>query len=97
MLCEASRRGFQDIYTLLGVELEERGESFYNPLLPDVVGDLEASGRSGSFVDFPKGVDLCPGFWLRAAVAKEHVEGGGTTLTASVKPLDQSARTGLAL
>lgn len=41
ILCEASRRGFEEIYSLLGVELEERGESFYNPLLSDVVGDLE--------------------------------------------------------
>ncbi|CAN0438846.1 unnamed protein product [Ectocarpus sp. 12 AP-2014] len=44
VLCEASRRGFQDIYSLLGVELEERGESFYNVMLPDVVSDLESEG-----------------------------------------------------
>lgn len=32
---------------MLGVDLEERGESFYNTLLPDVVGDLEVRGREG--------------------------------------------------
>ncbi|CAN0020551.1 unnamed protein product, partial [Laminaria digitata] len=44
VLCEASRRGFQEIYTLLGVDVEERGESFYKPYLPDVVSDLEVGG-----------------------------------------------------
>jgi arginyl-tRNA synthetase len=44
LLCEQSRREFQVIYDLLNVRLIERGESFYNPLLPDVVKDLEQSG-----------------------------------------------------
>lgn len=44
LLCEQSRREFQVIYDLLDVHLTERGESFYNPLLPDVVNDLENSG-----------------------------------------------------
>ncbi|NEO99254.1 MAG: arginine--tRNA ligase [Symploca sp. SIO2E9] len=44
LLCEQSRREFQVIYDLLDIELTERGESFYNPLLPDVVADLKHSG-----------------------------------------------------
>ena len=32
-ICGASRAEFQKIYDRLGVQLEERGESFYNPLL----------------------------------------------------------------
>ncbi len=32
-ICAASRREFQAIYERLGVELEERGESYYNPAL----------------------------------------------------------------
>lgn len=44
LLCEQSRREFQVIYDLLGVELTERGESFYNPLLPKVVQELEEKG-----------------------------------------------------
>jgi len=44
LLCEQSRREFQVIYDLLDVHITERGESFYNPLLPDVVKDLEQSG-----------------------------------------------------
>jgi len=44
LLCEQSRREFEIIYDLLDVKLTERGESFYNPLLPSVVEDLEQLG-----------------------------------------------------
>ncbi|WP_414541747.1 arginine--tRNA ligase [Nostoc sp. CCY0012] len=44
LLCEQSRREFQVIYDLLNVQVTERGESFYNPLLPTVVEDLQSSG-----------------------------------------------------
>ncbi len=41
MICNISRKAFQEIYELLDVKLVERGESFYNPYLPEVVADLE--------------------------------------------------------
>jgi arginyl-tRNA synthetase len=44
LLVEQSRREFQVIYDLLDVHLMERGESFYNPLLPQVVEDLDKAG-----------------------------------------------------
>ncbi|MFE4108245.1 arginine--tRNA ligase [Almyronema epifaneia] len=44
ILCAQSRQEFQKIYDRLHIKLIERGESFYNPLLPDVVKDLDASG-----------------------------------------------------
>lgn len=44
LLCEQSRREFQKIYDLLDIHLTERGESFYNPLLPAVVEDLAQTG-----------------------------------------------------
>ncbi|MBS0615111.1 MAG: arginine--tRNA ligase [Verrucomicrobia bacterium] len=44
MICAISRKGFQEIYDLLDVKIEERGESFYNPVLPAVVTDLEKRG-----------------------------------------------------
>jgi arginyl-tRNA synthetase len=44
LLCEQSRIAYQEIYDLLDVQLIERGESFYNPLLPGVVEDLEKAG-----------------------------------------------------
>lgn len=43
-ICDASRRGFQEIYDLLDVQLIERGESFYNAELPAVVAELEQKG-----------------------------------------------------
>lgn len=44
LLCEQSRREFQIIYDRLDIHLNERGESFYNPLLPGIVEDLERAG-----------------------------------------------------
>ncbi|BAZ84125.1 arginine--tRNA ligase [Dolichospermum compactum] len=44
LLCEASRQEFKIIYDLLNIKLIERGESFYNPLLPKVVEDLATTG-----------------------------------------------------
>eukprot|EP00277_Geminigera_cryophila_P019167 CAMPEP_0179459448 /NCGR_PEP_ID=MMETSP0799-20121207/42773_1 /TAXON_ID=46947 /ORGANISM="Geminigera cryophila, Strain CCMP2564" /LENGTH=645 /DNA_ID=CAMNT_0021261259 /DNA_START=154 /DNA_END=2091 /DNA_ORIENTATION=+ len=44
LLCEASRKEFQIVYDMLEVKLEERGESFYNPLLSSVVSDLKTGG-----------------------------------------------------
>jgi arginyl-tRNA synthetase len=41
LLCDQSRREFQVIYTWLDIQLTERGESFYNPFLPQVVADLD--------------------------------------------------------
>ncbi len=44
MICDISRKGFQEIYDLLGVRIEERGESFYNPFLKEVVDELDRKG-----------------------------------------------------
>ncbi|ACK71638.1 arginyl-tRNA synthetase [Gloeothece citriformis PCC 7424] len=44
LLCDQSRREFQVIYNILDVNLTERGESFYNPLLPEIVGQLDEEG-----------------------------------------------------
>lgn len=43
-ICDVSRKGFQEIYDLLDVKIEERGESFYNSLLQPMVKELEESG-----------------------------------------------------
>jgi arginyl-tRNA synthetase len=41
LLCDISRKEFQNVYDLLGVRLEEVGESFYNPMIPGVIATLE--------------------------------------------------------
>jgi arginyl-tRNA synthetase len=43
LLCEQSRREFQVIYDWLDINLTERGESFYNPYLSDVLTGLTES------------------------------------------------------
>jgi arginyl-tRNA synthetase len=42
MICTISGAAYQQIYDLLDVKLTERGESFYNPFLAQVVADFEA-------------------------------------------------------
>lgn len=58
LLCDQSRQEFQVIYDLLDIELKERGESFYNPFLEDIVNELaeknlleESEGAKCVFLD----------------------------------------------
>lgn len=44
IICEISRKGYNEIYDLLDIKIEERGESFYNPMLKDLVTELEEKG-----------------------------------------------------
>lgn len=43
-ICDISRKAFQDIYDLLGVKITERGESFYNPFLKEIVNEFDQKG-----------------------------------------------------
>jgi arginyl-tRNA synthetase len=43
-ICDVSRVAFQKIYDRLGITVYERGESFYNSLIPPLVKELEARG-----------------------------------------------------
>ncbi len=63
-IVDESRRHFQPIFETLGVRLtqnDERGESFYNPMLPGNVADLKSAGLAtesdGATVIFTQGVD----------------------------------------
>jgi arginyl-tRNA synthetase len=44
MICAISRQAYQKIYDLLDVCLVERGESFYNPFLSQMVSEVEKKG-----------------------------------------------------
>lgn len=44
IICEISRKAYQEIYDLMDVKITERGESFYNPMLANTVADLEQKG-----------------------------------------------------
>lgn len=43
-ICEISEQAFQKIYDTLSISIEKRGESFYNPILADIVQDLDDKG-----------------------------------------------------
>ena len=44
-ICDLSRKEFQKIYDILNIKgLNERGESFYNPMLLDIVNELDEKG-----------------------------------------------------
>jgi arginyl-tRNA synthetase len=59
IICDISRKAYQEIYDLLDIKINERGESFYNPMLPKVVAELEAKGlvelSDGAKCIFPPG------------------------------------------
>jgi arginyl-tRNA synthetase len=44
IICEISRKAYQEIYDLLDINLNERGESTYNPWLAEVVAELDSKG-----------------------------------------------------
>ena len=44
-ICDASRKEFQALYDRLGVTIQERGESFYNPRLKSLVQGLREQVR----------------------------------------------------
>jgi arginyl-tRNA synthetase len=88
---DSTRRTNQPIYDLLGIhDLEERGESFYAPMLEDVVAELERKGLliedQGAKVVFVPGFTNREGDPLPLIVVNQH--GGyvyGTTDLAAVR------------
>jgi arginyl-tRNA synthetase len=44
LLCEISRKEFKVIYDALGVHVEEFGESYYNPMIPPALEEIEKAG-----------------------------------------------------
>lgn len=61
-ICEISRSEFHKVYERLGVQLEEKGESFYNPYIPGVLEDLSNKGlieeSEGARVIFIEGKNI---------------------------------------
>lgn len=63
-LCSVSEKMFSKVYKMLNVDprLKMMGESFYNPLLPAMVKELDAKGllqdSDGAKVLFPKGFEV---------------------------------------
>ncbi|XP_004513061.1 arginine--tRNA ligase, cytoplasmic-like [Cicer arietinum] len=61
-ICDVSRAEFEKVYQRLGVQLEEMGESFYNPYIPGVIEKLDKLGMiedsDGARVIFVEGVNI---------------------------------------
>jgi arginyl-tRNA synthetase len=80
LICNISRKAFEEIYDLLDVKLVERGESFYNPYLKPLIEDLEKKGlitiSDGAKCIFMEGFFTPEGEPLPMIVQKSD---GGTT------------------
>ncbi|XP_047167064.1 arginine--tRNA ligase, cytoplasmic-like isoform X1 [Vigna umbellata] len=61
-ICDVSRAEFDKVYQRLGVQLEEKGESFYNPYIPGVLEKLDNLGlieeSDGARVIYVEGVNI---------------------------------------
>ncbi|CAK8533793.1 unnamed protein product [Lathyrus sativus] len=61
-ICDVSRAEFNKVYQRLGVQLEEKGESFYNPYIPGVIKKLDKLGliedSDGARVIYVEGVNI---------------------------------------
>jgi arginyl-tRNA synthetase len=76
-LVDASKLHFEKVFARLGVTMtpaDTRGESFYNPFLPEIAGDLEARGvasiQEGALCVFPEGFKNREGAPLPVIVRK---------------------------
>ena len=61
-LCEISRKEFNKVYTRLDIKLNDFGESFYNPMLPGIIKEMEDKGvvevSDGAKCVFIKGIKV---------------------------------------
>eukprot|EP01018_Ginkgo_biloba_P001980 Gb_29722 [translate_table: standard] len=61
-ICDISRKEFDQVYKRLKVEIEEKGESFYNPHIPKVLDELREKGliekSDGADVIFIEGQNI---------------------------------------
>lgn len=83
LICDVSRKEFQKIYNSLDITLQERGESFYQDMMPLVVKEIEDKG----FVQLDEGrkIVFAPGFALPLTVVKS--DGGFTYDTSDLAAL----------
>jgi len=97
-LCAASREEYQKIYDALNIKgLEERGESFYNPFLQNVIKDLEEKGLAveseGAKVVFLEGYQNRDGTSLPLLVQKS--DGGFNYATTDLAAIRHRAQMSL--
>ncbi|XP_060693315.1 arginine--tRNA ligase, cytoplasmic isoform X2 [Hemiscyllium ocellatum] len=85
LICEVSRKEFQNIYDCLDIKLIERGESYYQDMMVDVVKMFEEKGLvqldEGRKIVFPPGCSL--------PLTIEKSDGGYTYDTSDLAALRQ--------
>lgn len=86
MICDASRKEFQAIYDRLGVTLIERGESFYDKLMPKVIEELKQSGKC-TLSDDGRWIMVVPGMKVPLMMVKS--DGGFTYDTSDMAAIKQ--------
>lgn len=91
MICDVSRKEFQNIYDRLDVTLKERGESFYNDLMPKLVEELKQSknGQKAhcTLSDDGRWVVFVPGMKVPLIMVKS--DGGFTYDTSDMSAIKQ--------
>lgn len=83
MICDVSRKEFQKVYDCLDIKLIERGESYYQEMMTEVVKEFEERG----FVEMDEGrkIVFAPGQSLPLTVVKS--DGGYTYDTSDLAAL----------
>ncbi|CAN9501036.1 unnamed protein product [Ophioblennius macclurei] len=85
LICDVSRKEFQKVYDCLDVSIVERGESFYQELMTDVVKELEDKGLLQE--DEGRRLLFVPGQSIPLTVVKS--DGGYTYDTSDLAALRQ--------
>lgn len=67
-ICDISRTGYEEVYDLLDVKIQERGESFYNPRLGPLVEQLLEEGKAG--IDQGAVCIFVPGYEIPVMIRK---------------------------
>nr|XP_022324296.1 arginine--tRNA ligase, cytoplasmic-like [Crassostrea virginica] len=85
LICDVSRKEFQKIYDRLGVTIVERGESFYQELMKDVVQVLDEKGKLE--LDDGRKIMYVPGCSVPLTIVKS--DGGFTYDTSDMAAIRQ--------
>uniref|UniRef100_A0AAY4ED88 Arginine--tRNA ligase, cytoplasmic n=1 Tax=Denticeps clupeoides TaxID=299321 RepID=A0AAY4ED88_9TELE len=85
LICDVSRKEFQKVYNCLDISLVERGESYYQNMMTEVVKEFEDKG----FVQLDEGrkIVFAPGFSVPLTIVKS--DGGYTYDTSDLAALRQ--------
>lgn len=85
LICDVSRREFQKVYDCLDIHIIERGESFYQELMTEVVKEFESRGMMQ--LDEGRKIVFAPGQSIPLTIVKS--DGGFTYDTSDLAALRQ--------